>query len=166
MMYRAITKDENIVIIFTLSFAVAYRIFSDYLHIHFSGKYIIILLMILLGYLLFNRQVKFIIHWRNHRKLYYLAIATITEIKEHSTRYPVFVIEYQNQDNQLCTKELHSFFSIKSIKKNQKIHLMVNRDNPSDIIVKSSDSFLFAFYCIMGVIVELILMIILVNIHE
>ncbi len=171
-MYKPITKDEFIVISFMLLSATLYRVFDDFTKIHFSGKFVIIIFMILSGYLLFNRQVKMIINLIIKRKLYYPVTAVITEIKNQSVnygvvkgKYPVFVITYHNENNKISVKELHNFFSIKSIKKGQKVKLMINRNNLDDIIVVSSDVFLFIIYCIMGIIFESISLILLLNIH-
>ncbi|MDY4414415.1 MAG: hypothetical protein SPE43_08640, partial [Ruminococcus sp.] len=61
-MYKPITKDEIIVMILMSSFAVLYRILDDFTEIHFSAKCIFIIFMLFLGYLLFNRQIKFIVN--------------------------------------------------------------------------------------------------------
>ena len=167
-MYKPITRDENVVIILMLLFAALCGLSET---TRFSGKTVITIFMILSAYLLFNRQVKMIVSRSSKRKTYYHVTAVITETKEQSLdygvakgKYPFFVIEYQVEDGKMCTKELHNFFSIKTIKTGQKVGLLVNRDNSDDIIVKSSDIFLFVLLCALGVIVELVLAVILVNI--
>ena len=168
-MYKPITRDENVVIILMLLFGALCGLTEK---MHFSGKIVIKIFMVLSGYLLFNRQVKMLVNRFNKRNTYYPVTAVITETKEQSLdygvakgKYPFFVIEYQVEDGKMCTKELHNFFSIRSIKTGQKIGLLVNHDNSDDIIVKSSDNFLFVLLCVLGVIVELILAVILVKIN-
>ncbi len=170
-MYKPITKDEIIVMILMFSFAVLYRILDDFAEIHFSGKHIIAVAMIFVGYLLFNRQIKFIVNLIRKRKLYYSAVAEITDIKKHTAnyvvvggKYSVFVIQYQDLHKKICTQELHNFFSIREIKTGQKINLKINCQNSDDMIVMSSDIFLFLFYCVSGIIVESVLMMLLINI--
>lgn len=168
-MYKPITRDENIVIIIMLLFGAMCGLSEK---MHFSGKLVIAIFMILSGYLLFNRQVKMIVSRSSKRKTYYPVTAVITETKEQSLdygvakgKYPFFVIEYQVEDGKMCTKELHNFFSVQKIKTGQKIGLSVNRDNSDDIIVKSSDIFLFVLLCVLGVMVELVLAVMLFNIN-
>ena len=168
-MYKPITRDENIVIILMLLFAALCGLSEK---TRLSGKIVITVFMILSGYLLFNRQVKMIVSRSNKRKFYYPVTAVITETKEQQVnyavaqgKYPFFVISYQAEDGKLCTKELHNFFSVRKIKTGRKVGLLVNRDNSDDIIVKSSDIFLFVLLCVIGVIVELVLAVKLVNIN-
>lgn len=169
-MHKPITRDENIVIILLLLFS-ALCGFSE--KMHFSGKIVITIFMILSGYLLFNRQVKMIVNRLKKHKSYFPVTAVVAETKEQQInygaangKYPFFVISYQTEDGKICTKELHNFFSIRAIKPGQKIGLLVNRDNSDDIMVRSSDFFLFVLLCVIGVIVELVLAMILVNINQ
>ena len=168
-MYKHITRDENVVIILMLLFGAVCGLSEK---THFSGKIVIAIFMIFSGYLFFNRQVKMIVDRSKKRKTYYPVTAVITETKEQSLdygvakgKYPVFVIEYRAEDGKMCTKELHNFFSIRKIKTGQKVGLLVNRDNSDDIIVKSSDVFLFVLLCVLGVIIEFVLVIIFANIN-
>ena len=172
-MYKPITKDEIIVMILMSSFAVLYRILDDFTEIHFSAKCIFIIFMLFLGYLLFNRQIKFIVNLIRKRKLYYSSVAEITDIKKHTANYvvvggeySVFVIQYQDWHKKICIQELHNFFSIKKIKTGQKINLKINCKNSDDIIVMLSDIFFFVFYSIIGIITELVLTVTLFNITD
>lgn len=168
-MYKPITRDENAVIILMLLFGALCGLSEK---THFPGRVVIAVFMILSGYLLFNRQVKMVVSRSSKRKTYYPVTAVITETKEQSLdygvakgKYPFFVIEYQVEDGKMCTKELHNFFSVRAKKAGQKIGVLVNRDNSDDIIVKSSDLFFFVLLCVLGVIIELVLTVMLVNIN-
>lgn len=167
-MYKNFTKDEIVVVIVGMSIFLLYRFIDDFTKIHIDGKVIIVLFMLFSGYLFFNRQIKMLYNLHNNLSSYYSVTGVIKDIKSEQVylgrgkgKYPVFVVIYYDADNVKSEKELHNFFSIKKKKKGDKVGLKINRDDSDDIIVTTSDTFLFIFYSFCGFIVETLLIMLL-----
>ena len=68
--------------------------------------------------------------------------------------YVCYVIDYEDENNNLHTKELHTFCSIKSLKPGDKIKINVDRNNPDNIIVVDSDLLIAITICAAGIAFE------------
>jgi len=158
-MYKPITTDEYIAIFLMISLAVVHRILDGAFKT--GSSVIFIAYMAIVGYLCFNRQVKFLWRCISKRKNYYPTVGVIGEINSIPVsfgavhgKYPSYVVSYLNESNEKCVEEIHNFFSVRSIKAGQKIKLRINRENTDDMIVLPSDIFLFVLLCIMGILFE------------
>jgi len=170
--HKRTTKDEYVVFLIALILCSVYRIIDDFTNIHISGRFIVILLMVIAGYLLFNRQVKFLINKKRNYGFYYNSFAIVDEVKYEKialgvakSKYIVFVLKYTIGENKFWHKEIHSSFSFYKWKKGHSIALKINRKNPDDIIIPKSDTFMFFFYCAIGIATEMILLLLFVNVN-
>ncbi len=169
-MYKPITPDEYLFIFLTFSLALLHRALEGSLKTVSGGIFIVYIAAV--GYLCFNRQVKFLWRCIVNRKNYYPTVGVIGETHSNPVsfgavhgKYPSYVVSYFNESNEKCVKEIHNFFSVKSIKAGQKIKLRINRDNTDDMIVLPSDIFLFVLLSVIGIMFECGFLVLYIHIY-
>lgn len=102
-----------------------------------------------------NRIVKLI--FKRKKDDFYCTTALIQTLKFKGAGragYVCYVIDYEDENNNLHTKELHTFCSIKSLKPGDKIKINVDRNNPDNIIVVDSDLLIAITICAAGIAFE------------
>lgn len=157
-MYKDFSKDEIFVMIFMSIFAIAYRILYRYRSI--PAKAAIIVFIICVGYLCFNRTIKFVTALKRNTDGFYRTVCTIRDIEYKPAgrgSYPVYIAHYTDLDDRDHIKEIHSSFSVKKWKIGDRIKIKVDRGDPDNIIIVFSDLSLAIIMSIMGVAVEIIL---------
>ncbi len=161
-MHKAISVDETVVALLAFLLACIYRISDNII----PAGVVLLVMMIAVAYLCFNRVIKMIINRLMNKNGFYHAIGTIKAIRYQESgrgRYKIHVVQYADSENNIHIKEIHSAFSIKKWCVGDKINIKVNSDNHNEIIIPASDMALAIIMSVMGVTVETILLLIYVN---
>ena len=162
--YKNFTKDEMFVIGLYISSALVWCIFVQMLKIVFLRKILVPVFMLVIGYLCFNRQVKFLHRVFGKKWDYYRADAAVTAVKGevfnnplgNSSDYDVTVIEYRDNGGKLYKEEIHSYFALHKLTAGDTVKILVSRSDPHDIIIRFSDPALCVLCSVPGVIFEMI----------
>ncbi len=112
-----LTKDEWVVGAFTLLFAMTYRILDICELRIIPPKIAILVLMISVLYLFFNRIVKMLISSARNKGGYYDTVLTVVDELLFPLRrghYTVYSVRYVDFNNHEHIKEIHSTFTLKS----------------------------------------------------
>ncbi|MBE6860088.1 MAG: hypothetical protein E7499_02175 [Ruminococcus sp.] len=150
-----VSKDEIIVTILLCIFMFVNLISKDYQVDILSNELSLLVLVVASSYLFFNRIVKLI--FKRKKNDFYCTTALIQTLKFKGAGragYVCYVIDYEDENNNLHTKELHTFCSIKSLKPGDKIKINVDRNNPDNIIVVDSDLLIAITICAAGIAFE------------
>lgn len=159
-MYKDFGKDEIAVIIFTGISAIIYRILEICKIRMISPKTAMIILMISAAYLFFNRVVKFLmIAAVNMNDLFDTVFVIQDIVYKHIGRrgYNVYIVNYNDADNNSHTKEIHSSFSIRKWKVGDEIKIKVSNCDPDTIFIVFSDTAMAVIVSIIGILFEVIL---------
>ncbi len=165
-MYNKLGKDEIIVSISLFIFLLVYRISEDYQANTLPPEFALLVLMIGTAYLCFNRVVKLLIN--RNKNNFYCASAVIQSTKlVHAGKggYICHVIKYEDESNNPHTKELHNFFSIKSLDVGDEIKIKIDENDSNNIILPFSDLAIAIIMCVIGIVFETFLIVIYVCAH-
>ncbi len=165
-MYHKLGKDEIIVSISLFTFALVYRILEDYQVNMIPSDLALLVLMTCTAYLCFNRVVKLLVNRKKNN--FYCTSAVIQSTKYVPAgrgSYICYVIQYEDKIRNTHFKELHSVFSIKSLKVGDEIKINVDQNDPNNVIVAFSDFVIAIIMCVMGIVFETILIVVYVCAH-
>lgn len=154
-MYKEFTNTELAVMGSMLIAALIYRISDDHNLIRVPSGIILVVWVLGIGYIFFNRSVKLLINTIKNRKNFHITIAEITDIKHfYMTRgggYDYYIIKYEYR-NKSYSQEVHSSFSITKWKIGDRIKIKVNKNAPDNIIIVFSDLAMAVLMSIIGII--------------
>lgn len=165
-MYNKLGKDEIIVSISLFIFLLGYCISEDYQANTFPPEFALLVLMICTAYLCFNRVVKLLIN--RNKNNFYCTSAVIQSTKfVHAGKgsYICYVIKYEDESNNPHIKELHNFFSIKSLDVGDEIKIKIDQNDSNNIILPFSDLAIAIIMCVIGIVFETFLIVICVCAH-
>ena len=154
-MYKNIGKDELIVIYIAIATALVYRLLQKYELIPDGVMLIIFILAV--AYLFFNRTVKFIVlasKMKGDSYETYLTIEDITRVRLGRGSYDVFTGRYEDERHKEHVKDIHGAFSIRKWKVGDRIRIRVSVSDPENIIIVHSDAALAVFWTILGILIE------------
>ena len=167
-MYKDFGKDELFSMFFPCISAILYRISENYKINIISFKIVLIISMISAAYLCFNRVIKLMIDVAINKNNFYDTVFTIQDIRYKQVRngrYEVYIVKYNDADNNAHIKEIHSSFSIKKWKIGDEIKIKVSTIDPDTIVIVFSDIAMAVIMSIMGIIFETILIIAYIHAH-
>ena len=167
-MYKGFSKDEIIISAAVLTAIFVYRILEiSKIHI-ISPKAVILMLMVMIAYLCFNRVIKLIFNLIKNGNDFYNAIAVVQDIRYLNvgrSGYNFYVVKYEDEKHITHTQEIHSSFSIKKWKIGDSVKIKVNSEDPDNIIIVFSVLMLSVILSIMGIVFESIAIIIYIGIR-
>ena len=165
-MYNKLGKDEIIVSILLFIFVLVYRILEDYQVNMIPSDLALLVLMTCTAYLCFNRVVKLLVN-RNKNNFYCTSavIQSTKYIPAGRGSYICYVIKYEDESRNTHIKELHNFYSIKSLKVGDEIKINIDKNNPNDITETFSNFMIAIITCAMGIIFEIILIVVYICAH-
>ena len=166
LVYNKLGKDEIIVSISLFIFALVYRILEDYQVNMIPSGLALLVLMICTAYLCFNRVVKLLIN-RNKNNFYCTSavIQSTKYIPAGRGSYICYVIKYEDESRNTHIKELHNFYSIKSLKVGDEIKINIDKNNPDDITEPFSNFMIAIITCVIGIVFEFILIVMYICAH-
>jgi len=164
--YNKLGKDEIIVSILLFIFVLVYRILEDYQVNMIPSDLALLVLMTCTAYLCFNRVVKLLVN-RNKNNFYCTSavIQSTKYIPAGRGSYICYVIKYEDESRNTHIKELHNFYSIKSLKVGDEIKINIDKNNPNDITETFSNFMIAIITCAMGIIFEIILIVVYICAH-
>ena len=165
-MYNKLGKDEIIVSISLFIFVLVYRILEDYQVNMISSDLALLVLMLCTAYLCFNRVVKLLINRTKNN--FYCTSAVIQSTKYIPAgrgSYICYVIKYEDESRNTHIKELHNFYSIKSLKVGDEIKINIDKNNPDDITEPFSNFMIAIITCVIGIVFEFILIVMYICAH-
>ncbi len=168
LMYKKFTNAEIAVMGFMLIAALIYRIAEDYKLIKVPSVIVLIVWLLSMGYIFFNRSIKLLINAISNRNNFHITTAEITDIKEfqHSNgSYDYYIISYKYK-NKPYTQEIHVSFSIHKWKKGDRIKIKVDRNSPENIIIIFSDLSAALLMSIIGLIFEAVPIAVYIKTHS
>ena len=167
-MHKNFTKDERVAIDILILYSVVCAIFiiarfnNERLRIQIG----IAFLILFIGYMFFNRTVKFIFFILKNRKHLYDSNCTITDKKYTrmgKATITVYISEYKDSKNKKHKEDIFRSFSIKKWEIGTQLKIKINKNDPEQIIIVFSDICEAIFESILGTVFEIILIIVFLH---
>ncbi len=166
MNYQKLGKCEIIVSLLLFIFLLVYSILENYQVNLISSDFVLLVWMISIAYLFFNRIVKLLVN-RNKNNFYstYAYIQSTKFIYAGKGSYLSYVIKYEDENSNTHIKELDGFFTIRNLIAGDKIKININKNNPNNITVAYSDLIVAIILCVIGIVFESIIIVVYVLAH-
>lgn len=165
-MYKKLGKGEIIVSVLLYVFALVYSILEDYQVNIIPFELALLVFMICIAYLFFNRVVKLLVN-RNKNDFYCTSafIQSTKFIQAGNGSYICYIIKYEDESHNTHIEELHNFFSIKSLNVGDEVKINIDKNDPNNIIVAFSDFMIAIITCVIGIVLEMILIVVYICAH-
>lgn len=167
-MHNDFTKDEKAAVAILILYSFVWTILAI-AHIdigYLMSQSLLVINILFVGYMFFNRTIKFIFFILKNKKYLYASTCRITHtenIRWGRGFKTVYISEYTDSKDQIHNERIFRSFTLKTWEIGEQIKIKINSKNPEQIILVFSDLFTAIFGSIIGTIFEIILITLFIN---